>query len=227
MAVRLTNINKTKVKHIGGTIVRAHPSFTDTGPWHDWMNVDWMGVKDPIPAHVRVLIVVRRWKRGPNYQRDGLDLTINQEEVQCGGIYAVVESLLHPLSRQWNDPDTNETLNYKAHQQLQLVCWSVKDIDEQSGFPNLIVINVLSFGSPCIALPDPQEATIQPAGRKRKKRRKLATVVWEDIHATHYYMFLRTRSEWANLFHQNAKEEDIKEGNKQRTAGSRAGTSHG
>ena len=158
------------MKHIGGTIVRAHPSFTDTGPWHDWMNVDWMGVKDPIPAHVRVLIVVRRWKRGPNYQRDGLDLTINQEEVQCGGIYAVVESLLHPLSRQWNDPDTNESLNYKAHQQLQLVCWSVKDIDEQSGFPNLIVINVLSFGSPCIAVP-------------------------EDIHATHYYMFLRTRSE--------------------------------
>ena len=134
------------------------------------MNVDWRGVKDPIPAHVRVLIVVRRWKRGPNYQRDGLDLTINQEEVQCGGIYAVVESLLHPLSRQWNDPDTNESLNYKAHQQLQLVCWSVKDIDEQSGFPNLIVINVLSFGSPCIAVP-------------------------EDIHATHYYMFLRTRSE--------------------------------
>jgi len=65
---------KTEVKHIGGTIVRAHSSFTDTGPWHGWMNVDWMGMKDPIPAHVRVLIVVRRWKRGPNYQRNGLEL---------------------------------------------------------------------------------------------------------------------------------------------------------
>ena len=65
---------KTKVKHIGGTIVRAHPSFTDTGPCHDRMNIDWMGVQDPIPAHVRVLIVVRRWKRGPNYQRNGLEL---------------------------------------------------------------------------------------------------------------------------------------------------------
>jgi hypothetical protein len=53
-------------------------------------------------------------------QRTGV--TINQEEVQCGGIYAVVESLLHPLSRQLNDFDPNESQNYKAHQQLQLVC---------------------------------------------------------------------------------------------------------
>jgi hypothetical protein len=102
-------------------------------------------------------------------------------------------------------------MNYKAHQQSQLVWWSQKDIDKQTGYPKLVVSNVSTFDSPCIAVPDPQE--IEYNGRKRKWSRN-PKKEWEDIHATNFFMFLRTRSQWAFVFHENAKEEDSKEAKK-------------
>jgi hypothetical protein len=154
--------------------------------------------------------VVSQWKRNPN-KHDGLDLSVDNIEVKNGGIYAVLESVEYPLSREWNEPTTGQRMNYKAHQQSQLVWWSQKDIDEQTGYPKLVVSNVSTFGSPCIAVPDHQE--IDYNGQKRKRSRN-PKKVWEDIHATNFFMLLRTRSQWAFVFHENAKEMDSKEAKK-------------
>ena len=173
----------------GQDIWRAHPNFRGTGPWNDWVVVDWAGY-GVRPAHVKCFVVL-----------SGED--IDQQRVECGGIlvkegtHAVVESAecledsdyfdekelgsTRKMSRKkisaWKDKKRTEGKVERIHSELFVpIKKEVGLIEDQEVKERIYYLaDTEAFVDTCTVVPDIGGPP-------------------------NMYFFVRPRSQWSNLF---------------------------
>jgi hypothetical protein len=139
-------------------IFRANPKYKD-GQWQDWAFIDWGAGNGTIPAHLMIFIDLTNIKTM---------VEINGTTVDTPGMYAII----HSLSTQLNIDDD------AAYYTSCLVNKRVKQMNEGTNIPTLMLVNCEAIHSPCIALP---------------------YAVKREISSDHTYLFLKGRLEWKQI----------------------------
>lgn len=173
----------------GQDIWRAHPNFRGTGPWNDWVMVDWAGY-GVRPAHVKCFVVL-----------SGED--IDQQRVEYGGIlvkegtHAVVESAEYLEDSDYFDE--KELGSTRKMSRKKISAW--KDKKRTEGKVERIHSELFVPIKKEVGLIEDQEVKERIYYLADTEAFVDTCTVVPDIGGPpNMYFFVRPRSQWSNLF---------------------------